>query len=383
MYISNNSSPQADGELARFTGIARTWFADTNNILVKPEAAARAIRLAEADRKQRNGVRLWPILSEHAPDLPMGWVAKAEITADGLYIEGFLDVIVPEARKAFKKAREGKSNGLSLGFTVLKEHRENGVRVVEDLEIFEISVGEDPVDRGAWLKSVNPFTDIEYSVLRAIRAEQRSFMTDDERKLADLRASLLGDAEGEEKMANYEWVDDDGDDVYERPLYDHSPRQEPDDRGYRIEYGREDESRSVFERELRKELREADPELYELVPGGKAQQRLIAQRQQERTQKQLAQKAALEADRKERAEGQAAMAAETFTPDQFAAASGLGADWCKRYFRTLIQSGRAAPVDEGGQVLRGQDVRNAAKRDHEAIEAQALTMRNKRLQGGR
>lgn len=380
--LKNSSRQQADAECARFSGLACTWDINTENNRVRPEAVMYAIRLAEDERKQRNGVMLWPLLQEHAPDLPFGWIASAEVRTDGLYVEGFMDATTSEAKKAFQKAREGKSSGLSLGFKVLKEHREGGVRVIDALEIYEISVGELPVDLGARLKSVTPFSDLEYATMRAIQAEQRKLMSDDARRLADLRARLLAD--GDEEMDNHRWVDDD--DYGQRPLQGgsrdgYSQYGEPD-KGYRIEYGREDESRAVFERDLRAELRASDPDLYNLTPGGKAYQKEIERRQQERVAKQKAQQEALEVERRERAERQAAMSAETFTPESFAQASGLGAEWCKRWFKHIANSG-VNPVDADGLVLQGQDVRKAALRDAELIETQAISMRNKRAEGGR
>ncbi len=381
MNISNNRS-QADAECARFTGLACTWDVNTNHYRVRPEAAARAIRLAEAERKQRNGVQLWPLCQEHVLDLPFGWIASAEITDDGLFVQGYMDAVTPEARNAFRKARQGKSNGLSLGFKVLKEHLENGVRVIDDLVIVEVSVGKEPVDRGAWLKSIDPFSDLEYACMRAIAQKEHRevFMNDEERKLADLRARLLENGDEEKMKDNHMWVDDD--DLYERPLYDHSPRQEPDDRGYRIDPNNPDENPVEFWKLVRSEMREGDPELYELVPGGQAQQRLIEQRKQERIAKQKAQKVALEADRKAIVDARIEPL-ETYTVEQLAAKSGIDTTWLKRFVKVCVDRGEVVPAVKGTLILRGCDYGLLGRRHHAEFEAAFVTAAHKRQERGR
>lgn len=84
---------------------------------------------------------LWQLLHEHAPDLPFGWIQTAEVRQDGLWIEGYMDATTSEARKAFQRANNGEVNGLSIGFKVIVEHLEGSTRVLDKIEIVEVSVG--------------------------------------------------------------------------------------------------------------------------------------------------------------------------------------------------------------------------------------------------
>ncbi len=358
---SNGHMRIPDGDVAPFSGLACSWQVNTRGYRISPDAVVRTLRAAELDRKQRGGSILWPVLAEHNPKQAFGWISLAQITEDGLYVEGYLDGQTPECHRVLKEAKDkdGDGNGLSLGFKAIAEHMEGNVRVLDEIEIYEISVGAGPVDLKARL-TVGSFNESEYAIMRAIAQEQES----------------------ESKMGTVRYIDDE---EFERPLRggsraDYEPFQEPD-KPYRIKPGEDpQESRVEFERELRKELRESDPDLYTLTPGGKAQRREVEKRQQERAAKQKAQQEALEADRKAIADRQAAMSAETFNPESFAAASGLDVGFVRKWFNRIVSSG-ATPVDGDGLVLRAQDVRAAAKRDFELIEIEANRMRNKRLEG--
>lgn len=374
--ISNSSRSRIDSECARFSGIACSWQTNTDNIRVRPEAVAYAIRIAETDKKQRGGVMLWPLLQEHFPDKVFGWVASAAIIEDGLEILGYIDPITPEARKMFQRAKNGEVNGLSIGFKVIAEHREGTVRVLDKIEIFEVSVGADPVDLRARLKSMKPFSDFEYATMRAIRAEQRELMSDDAKALADLRAKLLHDEEEEEeKMADRQWVDDEG---YQRPLYSGTRTVSYDEpaQGYRIDPNNKDEDPANFERAWRAELREED-DIWLLTDKNRVIE--LEKRDQERRQKQAAQHEALLKDRKERAEARLDMT-QDWSPEAFAAKLGLDPVWMRRLFAVYVERGVVEPVGKDTLMLHGSDVQRIARKEAEAFEFQAIKARNKRAQ---
>ncbi len=373
-YTSNSHAQLPNGDIAPFTGIAVSWQTNTMKYRVRPNAVVRTLREAEIDRKRRGGQMLWPVLSEHSPALAFGWIASAEITEDGFYVTGYLDATTPECQKAFQAATDGRVNGLSIGFKTIAEHLEGDVRVLDEIEIVEISVGADPVDVKARM-SVKGFSDLEHSMMRAIQAEQRQFMSDDARTLADIRARLLAYGDGEETMDKHTWVDDDD---YERPLYEgsYSQYQEPD-RGYRIDYNNPDENPANFERAWRAELRE-DDDIWLLTDKNRVIE--LQRRDQERRQKQAAQHEALLKDRKERAEARPDMTLD-WTPEAFAAKLGLDPVWMRRLFSAYADRGVVELVDKDTMMLHGSDVQRIAIKEAEAFEFQAIKARNKRVQG--
>ncbi len=343
MNTTTNSHVRVpDGDVAPFTGLAVSWQKNTLNYRVKPNAVVRTLRKSEADRRRKGGQKLWPVLSEHSSALPFGWIASAQITDDGLYVTGYLDATTPECQKAFQDAKDGKVNGLSIGFKTIAEHREGDVRVLDEIELVEISVGADPVDVNARLY-IRDFSESEYAVMRAIAQEK------------------------EYEMANHRWIDDD---EFERPLYDHSPRQEPDDRGYRIEPGLDPmEDPKEFQKELRAQLRLEDPDLYTLTPGGRAFNAEIARRQAVREERQRLEREALAADRKAIADRQIDPMKD-YTLTQLAAKSGLEIAWVTRLVQACVNGGEVEPAVAGTLILRGCDFMKIAKRHHQAFEAQ-------------
>lgn len=327
---------------------------------------------------------LWPVLSEHSSALAFGWINTAQITEAGLFVAGYLDAVTPECQKAFQDAKDGKVNGLSIGFKTIAEHRENGVRVLDEIQIVEVSVGSDPVDVKARL-SVGRFSEVEYATMRAIAQEEHReiFMNDEARALADLRARLLGD--GEETMdKQHVWVDDDD---YERPLQGAAGResdlqrawheQAGEPRGYRIDRNNPDEDPGKFERDWRAELREED-DVWLLTDKNRVLE--LQKRDQERRQKQAAQHEALLKERRERAEARPDMT-QDWTPEAFAAKMGLDPVWMSRLFSAYVERGVVEPVDKDTLTLHGGDIQRISKKEAEAFEFQAIKARNKRAQG--
>ena len=356
-FLSNNARSQADGDVAYFAGIARSWQVDDYNTRVSPGAFRRTIAEAETDRKARGGMMLWPVFADHKPELAFGWIATAVERDDGLWVTGYLDPVTPECRKAFQAARDGQGNGLSIGYDVIREHREGSVRVIDELALVEISVGSDPVDRNARM-SMQEFNDVEHAMMRAIIQEKRS-----------------------EKMGNVVYIDNSDDD---RRFFERQRREaygEPAVAPYRIEPGKHPgESREAFEKELRAQMREED-DLYLLH--GKAREREIELRRKQREEKQRLQNEALEAERQERAAKQAAMSRESFTPAQFSEAQGLELRFVTNWFAQWANSGRVTPLNADELVLSAQDVRTMAKRDFELLATQFQRERNKRAQESR
>ncbi len=266
---------------------------------------------------------------------------------------GYLDAVTPECQRAFQDAKSGKVNGLSIGFKTIAEHMEGATRVLDEIELVEISVGADPVDVKARF-SIGSFSDYERSIMRAISQEKES------------------------KMDNHIWVDDD--DEFERPLYDHSPRQEPDDKGYRIEPGLDPmEDPKNFQKELRAQLR-AEDDVYTL--GDKARNAEFERRRQQREEKRRLEREALAADRKAIADRRIEPL-ETYTVEQLAAKSGIDTTWLKRFVKVCVDRGEVVPAVEGTLILRGCDYGLLGRRHHEEFEAQFVTAAHKRARGER
>jgi uncharacterized protein len=128
-------------ELGQFEAIAATWTLDRSGDQIRRGAFQKTItawRLAD---------KLVPLRWDHQgePQYVIGRVDVMRETSDGLLVEGQLDLEQSEvAREAWRAMRTG-TIGLSFGFLVTKSHNERDVRVLDEIDLFEISLTPSPV----------------------------------------------------------------------------------------------------------------------------------------------------------------------------------------------------------------------------------------------
>ncbi len=111
------------------------------------------------DRRGADGVRM---LFQHDPAQPIGtWLSLSE-DRRGLRAQGRLVDGVVRAREVSSLMRAGAIDGLSIGFRALKARRDRrtGVRRIEKLDLWEISVVTFPMLPGARIerRKAWPFT---------------------------------------------------------------------------------------------------------------------------------------------------------------------------------------------------------------------------------
>lgn len=99
------------------------------------------------------GIRL---LFQHNPAEPIGvWESLTE-DAKGLHARGRLTAQVARAREVLSLMRAGAIDGLSIGFRVVKSHRDRqrGVRRIEKIDLWEISIVTFPMLPDARISSL-------------------------------------------------------------------------------------------------------------------------------------------------------------------------------------------------------------------------------------
>lgn len=132
-----------------FDGYASLFgVADLGKDVVMPGAFAESLRKRDA-----RAVRL---LWQHDPAMPIGrWLSIAE-DRRGLRVRGKLNLAVERARDIHALMREGAVDGLSIGFRVerARAERPTGLRRLEKLDLWEISVVTFPMLPGARVESV-------------------------------------------------------------------------------------------------------------------------------------------------------------------------------------------------------------------------------------
>jgi uncharacterized protein len=104
---------------------------------------------------QRGAARI-KMLFQHDPAEPIGVWDEVREDARGLYVRGRLITAVAKAREVLALMRAGALDGLSIGFKAEKGRRNaaTGVRRLEKVDLWEISVVTFPMLPGARVESV-------------------------------------------------------------------------------------------------------------------------------------------------------------------------------------------------------------------------------------
>jgi uncharacterized protein len=104
----------------------------------------------------RKGPGAVKLLWQHDPVHPLGvWETIAE-DHKGLRVRGRLDLAVTQAREAHALMRSGAVDGLSIGFRTQRSRKDaaTGVRVLEKLDLWEVSIVTFPMLPGARVSAV-------------------------------------------------------------------------------------------------------------------------------------------------------------------------------------------------------------------------------------
>jgi hypothetical protein len=137
----------------RFTGIAASFSGqpDRHGDVLQPGLFERTLRDWE-----RRGARI-PLLFNHDRNDPIGSLREAQETSEGLAVEGELALEAnPTAQKTYSLLRAG-GLALSIGATVPSGGavlRSDGVRVLRQVDLIEVSAVSVPADPGAVIRVV-------------------------------------------------------------------------------------------------------------------------------------------------------------------------------------------------------------------------------------
>lgn len=129
----------------RFAGYASIFSRiDSGGDIVQPGAFAKSLA------KRRGRIRL---LFQHDPKEPVGIWEELREDAHGLFAAGRL---VPgvERADALRKLIETRAlDGLSIGFRTVKASRQNGQRLLHEIDLYEISIVTFPMMEEARIAS--------------------------------------------------------------------------------------------------------------------------------------------------------------------------------------------------------------------------------------
>lgn len=176
----------------RFEGYAAV-FGNVDHVgdMIEPGAFAKTLR--------DNGGK-FPILDQHAFSREIGYTEEAYEDNRGLYIKGVLYIDdnnprneIPEARAAYvrmKRRQElGRPMGMSIGYQTIIDTMRDGVRVLKEVRLFEVSLTPIPANELAGVTSVKA-ADI-FDIISQYRVQCTRLSDDEKHRLAEELKSFL------------------------------------------------------------------------------------------------------------------------------------------------------------------------------------------------
>lgn len=140
-----------DAQVFRFEGMASTFGnVDRQGDIIEPGAFA-----ASLERRAASGDPV-PALWSHRSDMPIGVFTRMEETEEGLFASGELRMddtlvsgrIVPQLKSRAIRA-------MSIGFNVNEERNEGSLRILEKIDLWEVSLVVFPANTLARITSVD------------------------------------------------------------------------------------------------------------------------------------------------------------------------------------------------------------------------------------
>ena len=101
---------------------------------------------ASVARRGPGGVRM---LYQHGERTPVGVWTRIEEDDRGLKVEGRILDVTPEGRMAAALVRAGCLDGLSIGFRAVRARRDGRLRVLAEVDLWEVSLVTFPMLPGA------------------------------------------------------------------------------------------------------------------------------------------------------------------------------------------------------------------------------------------
>jgi HK97 family phage prohead protease len=132
-----------------FSGYASVFnLIDAHKDIVKKGAFANTLH----DSKLGSEIKL---LWQHKQDEPIGYFTKIIEDEIGLYVEGKILLQLERGKEAYALLKSGAIEGLSIGYAVKDyEIDDSGIRIINQLDLYEISLVTFPANPEAGIISV-------------------------------------------------------------------------------------------------------------------------------------------------------------------------------------------------------------------------------------
>lgn len=154
---------------------------------------------AETIKNRERPIRM---LYNHSGNVIGKWV-KFEETDTGLYVEGELTPNHSKASDVYASLKHGAVDGMSIGYRVKeKEELPNGIRLLKQIELVEISIVEEPADLGAKIAEVKSAIEQSTSLkeIETLLRDAGGFSRNDATALVSrIKSMCQSDSDAEQK----------------------------------------------------------------------------------------------------------------------------------------------------------------------------------------
>jgi HK97 family phage prohead protease len=190
-----------------FTGIAAVYnVVDLGGDRIVPGAFARTLAAS----------KVRPLLWQHQSETPIGTITVTD-SRDGLQVAGQLLMDLPAAKNAYTLIKAGVIKGLSIGYDTIQEAMEDGVRLLKEVRLWEVSIVTFPMSLGSAIGSVKSMSADDLTAhLQGVRRAEKGIRFHTKSLRMHMKAILgdpddLGDDDDIDDEPLFEG-DDDGDD---------------------------------------------------------------------------------------------------------------------------------------------------------------------------
>jgi HK97 family phage prohead protease len=133
---------------------------DSQNDCIREGAFQTAIENAEKNGKHPK--MLW----QHNPSQPIGKWLEIKEDDRGLFVKGQIFLDIQKGFEAYKLIKEGVIDGLSIGFRIKQASRRKNHRIIEDVDLLEISLVTFPANALATIQEVKEVDTLLSSLIR-------------------------------------------------------------------------------------------------------------------------------------------------------------------------------------------------------------------------
>jgi HK97 family phage prohead protease len=192
------------GYLAVFNNV------DLGGDKIAPGAFTKTLQELRSKQERQGSRYILPIFFGHDPTDPIGGFTLAREDAFGLYVEGELDLDIPQGQRAYSGMKRGYLNGMSIGYQTMKQGWEGNVRILRELALLEGSVTPIPMNPDALVQQVKNHTQkgaarMPQFARRRSAASRKKATPDPRVKAVDFSTTFTGMQQ--EDSLQEEWAD--------------------------------------------------------------------------------------------------------------------------------------------------------------------------------